>query len=301
MLLLPIVERVARFAFHRRGLRSRYLETRAGTVHAYDAWGSGELPTVVLLHGIGSAATPYAAVLMRLRRHARRVVAIELPGHGFSADPRKTLTPEFLLEAVIDALDQLVNERFVLVGHSLGGAIAIGYALEQPDALHALVLVSPAGARTSQEDLQALVEAFQTESPAEAARLLARLYHRAPWFVPLLGREFLGSLGRPGVRDLLASATLEDAPAPEELAGLTMPLALLWGRSERLLPPSHLDYFRKHLPAHAVVDEPEGFGHCPHLDNPVRLAERIVGLIGDSTRKASGTSGNGTSGTNGTD
>jgi pimeloyl-ACP methyl ester carboxylesterase len=279
MLLLPIVERVARFAFHRRGLRSRYVETRAGTVHAYDAWGSGDLPTIVVLHGIGSAATPYAAVLMRLRRHARRVVAIELPGHGFSADPRETLTPEFLLAAVGDAIGQLVKERFVLVGHSLGGAIAIGQALERPGSLHALVLVSPAGARTSDEDLRTLVTAFQTHSPARAARLLARLYHRPPWFVPLLGREFLGSLARPGVRDILASAKLDDGPGPEQLAALTMPVFLVWGRSERLLPASHLEYFRRHLPAHAVIDEPEGFGHCPHLDDPVRLAEHLAGLL----------------------
>ncbi len=279
MLLLPLVDRVARFAFHRRGLHSRYVDTRAGRVHAYDARGQGDLPTIVLLHGIGSAATPYAAVLMRLRRHARRVVALELPGHGFSADPTTLLTPELLLGAVSDALIQLVVERFVLVGHSLGGGIALGYALERPDALHALVLVSPAGARTTDEDLRELVTAFQTESPAQATRLLARLYHRPPWFVPLLGREFLGSLSRPAVRDILASAKLEDGPTPEELGSLAMPVFLLWGRSERLLPSSHLAYFRKHLPAHTVIDEPEGFGHCPHLDDPLRLAERLADLV----------------------
>jgi pimeloyl-ACP methyl ester carboxylesterase len=279
MLLLPLVDRVARFAFHRRGLHSRYVDTRAGRVHAYDARGRGDLPTIVLLHGIGSAATPYAAVLMRLRRHARRVVALELPGHGFSADPTTLLTPELLLGAVSDALIQLVVERFVLVGHSLGGGIALGYALERPDALHALVLVSPAGARTTDEDLRELVTAFQTESPAQATRLLARLYHRPPWFVPLLGREFLGSLSRPAVRDILASAKLEDGPTPEELGSLAMPVFLVWGRSERLLPSSHLAYFRKHLPAHTVIDEPEGFGHCPHLDDPLRLAERLAELV----------------------
>jgi pimeloyl-ACP methyl ester carboxylesterase len=50
----------------------------------------------------------------------------------------------------------------------------------------------------------------------------------------------------------------------------------VWGRSERILPPSALAYFRAHLPAHVEILEPEGFGHCPHLDNPKRLARAIT-------------------------
>jgi pimeloyl-ACP methyl ester carboxylesterase len=55
-----------------------------------------------------------------------------------------------------------------------------------------------------------------------------------------------------------------------------MPILLLWGQSERLLPRSSLAYFRHHLPRHAVIEEPVGFGHCPHLDDAARLAERLV-------------------------
>jgi pimeloyl-ACP methyl ester carboxylesterase len=143
----------------------------------------------------------------------------------------------------------------------------------------ALVLVSPAGARTTDEDLRSLLDSFALESPAEARALLARLYHRPPWFVSLLGREFQATLDRPAVRDLLASASLDDTKTPEELRSLPMPVVLVWGRSEKLLPPSHLEYFRKNLPPGSVIDEPEGFGHCPHLDDPARLTERIVELV----------------------
>ena len=44
----------------------------------------------------------------------------------------------------------------------------------------------------------------------------------------------------------------------------------------RLLPVTHLDYFVRHLPKHTVIEQPEGFGHCPHIDAPGRLAHRIV-------------------------
>jgi pimeloyl-ACP methyl ester carboxylesterase len=46
-----------------------------------------------------------------------------------------------------------------------------------------------------------------------------------------------------------------------------------------LLPASSLAYFRRHLPGHVVIEEPEGFGHCPHVDAPARLARRIVDFI----------------------
>jgi pimeloyl-ACP methyl ester carboxylesterase len=50
----------------------------------------------------------------------------------------------------------------------------------------------------------------------------------------------------------------------------------LWGRSEKLLPASALRYFRTHLPKHAIIEEPEGFGHTPQLEEPARLGDRVI-------------------------
>jgi pimeloyl-ACP methyl ester carboxylesterase len=61
-----------------------------------------------------------------------------------------------------------------------------------------------------------------------------------------------------------------------------MPILFLWGRSEKLLPPSALRYFRDHLPAHAIVEEPHGFGHTPQLEEPARLAARILAFVKDA-------------------
>jgi pimeloyl-ACP methyl ester carboxylesterase len=174
------------------------------------------------------------------------------------------------------ALDATVNEPAIVVGNSLGGALAIRYALMNPERVRALVLVSPAGARSSEEEWRALRGAFHVTSRAEARKFLERLYHRPPWFLPLLAHEFPETLARRAVRDLLETASNDDTPAPEALANLQMPILLVWGRSERLLPDTHLDYFCRHLPKHTVVERPHGFGHCPHFDAPRLLARRIV-------------------------
>jgi pimeloyl-ACP methyl ester carboxylesterase len=274
--LLPIVERAARFALNQRGFQSRTVPTPLAEIHAYDAPGDGKLPTIVVLHGIGSSATSFGRMLTRLRPHVRRVVALDLPGHGFSATPVGRVTPDTLYQSVRAALDVLVHEPVLLVGNSLGGAMALRHAMESPEKVSALALLSPAGARITEAEWEALVGAFRIESMDEARSLLDRLYHRVPWYVPAFTTGLRATMQRQAVRDILASATLADSPAPERLGELTMPVLLFWGRSERVMPPSALAYFRQHLPPRTLIEEPTGFGHCPHFDDPARLASRLV-------------------------
>jgi pimeloyl-ACP methyl ester carboxylesterase len=157
--------------------------------------------------------------------------------------------------------------------------MAIRYALDRPDKVRALVLVSPAGARTTEEEWRELVRLFRIESSTDARRLLSRLYHRIPWYMPVIAPGFRDVMKRRAVRDILETATHDDLPPPERLRQLAMPVLLLWGRSERVLPPSYLEYFRRNLPPHTVVEEPTGFGHCPHFDDPGRLADRIAEFV----------------------
>jgi pimeloyl-ACP methyl ester carboxylesterase len=284
--LLSAVEHGARFVLNRLGFDSRTVSTTAGRLHAYDAEGRGALPTTVLLHGLGSTATSFGPVLSRIRPHARRLVAPDLPGHGFSGVPTVRLTPEALFGAVRETLDALVTEPMVLVGSSLGGALALRYALERPERVVGLALVSPAAARTSASEWNELRGTFKVESAAEARRLLARLYHRTPWYLPAFASGLRDVMQRAAVRDVVGTATLDDLPAPDSLGELPMPILLLWGQSERLLPRSALAYLRRHLPGHAVIEEPEGFGHCPHIDDPARLAARLVEFAGASVGNA---------------
>lgn len=288
--LLSAVEHGARFVLRRHGFASQTVMTAAGGVHAYDARGGGTLPTTVVLHGLGSAATSFAPLLIQMRPHVGRLVAPDLPGHGFSGDPSGTLSPDRLYGAACEVLDSLVSEPMVLVGNSLGGALALRYAIERPDRLLALGLISPAAARTSPTEWDAMREVFKIESSADARRLLGRLYHRTPWYLPALAPGVRDVMKRSAVRDVIGTATQEDLPPASSLSELTMPILLLWGQSERLLPATSLAYFRRHLPKHTVIEEPAGFGHCPHVDAPARLAARLVAFIHTATAAVDGPS-----------
>lgn len=277
--LLPITQRVARLTLNVFGFSSRLHETPLGRVHVFDAAGGGELPTFVVLHGIGSAASQFARLLLALRPHARRVLAPDLPGHGFSDDPPEPLHPELLFATLRDLLDRLCNEPVVLLGNSLGGALALRYGLDHPDRVRKLVLISPAGAQMTTLEWESLLSDFRVQTADQARRLMDRLYHRTPPYMPLFANSLRDSLQRRVVRDMLRTASQADLPTPERLRELNVPTLLIWGRSERLLPPSSLAYFRAHLPAHTLIEEVEGFGHCPHVDDPVRLAQHVLAFV----------------------
>jgi pimeloyl-ACP methyl ester carboxylesterase len=282
---LPAAERLARFGMNASGMRSRWVDVNGMRVHIYDGAGRGDLPTTIMIHGLGSAGIAFAGVLSRLRPHVKRVLVPELPGHGLSTHPGdRPVTPELVLETISAALDKVVTEPVVVVGNSLGGAVAIDYAKRHPDQVRALVLVSPAGARLPDEEWKKLVDAFHVKTAAEARRFLGRIYDRPPWFLGLVAHEFPELLERRAVRDLLEHATQDHTAHPDDLAALRMPVLLLWGRSERLLPKEALAYFKQHLPKSAVIEEPHGFAHSPQLEHPRRVAERIVAFAHDATR-----------------
>jgi pimeloyl-ACP methyl ester carboxylesterase len=110
-----MVERAARFALNVQGFESRTLEAGTSKLHVYDAAGTGELPTTVVLHGMGSGATSFGRVLTRLRPHTKRVVAPDLPGHGFSAAPTAPMPADALFETLCELLAPLQGEPLTLV------------------------------------------------------------------------------------------------------------------------------------------------------------------------------------------
>lgn len=119
-----------------------YLTTDAGRTHVLEV-GAGE--PLVLLHGLGASAGSYLALIAALGRH-RRVIAIDRPGAGLSDPIRFKGHPRPAWNAVIRAVaDSFHLDTFDLVGHSLGGLSAGGFAIDNPSRVRRLVLLAPVG------------------------------------------------------------------------------------------------------------------------------------------------------------
>jgi pimeloyl-ACP methyl ester carboxylesterase len=109
---------------------------------AYDDEGEG--PPLVCLHAIGHGAGDFAGLRRRLAgRH--RVIALDWPGHGSSDDDRVPASAGRYTVLLAGVLDALGIERAIILGNSIGGAVAIRFAAAHPDRVRALVLANPGG------------------------------------------------------------------------------------------------------------------------------------------------------------
>ncbi len=260
-----------------RGAESRVSEVGKHVVHHYWLEGTGRGPPVLLVHGLGASANGFYKLLFGLRSHFRSVVALDLPGNGFSPSPKGGPLPlSDLVDVVTRFSREVVGEPTFLIGNSLGGAISVMAASREPKAVRALGLVSPAGAKVTPERFDALMRSFEIGNASQARSLTRRLFHQTPYGLLLFSSELAKMYASPSVRGVLLEARTLDFLEPEVLAGLAMPTLLLWGKSEKLLPYESIDYFRAHLPSAAEIHEVAGFGHIPQMERPKELVKRLV-------------------------
>jgi pimeloyl-ACP methyl ester carboxylesterase len=279
--MLALFERASHGLLRVMGAESRYVVTDTGRVHAHELAGLGD-GTDVLLHGLGVSGTAYTAVARRLRPRARRILLVDLPGHGKSSEAGAAVDVNALAMGLEQALDQLIDagEPAVLLGTSLGGAAALGYALARPERIRALLLVSPAGAPLSDEEIAALRSRFDLKERQDARRFIAELLHRPRWYMRLIERGLVEQLRHPRVRSILAGIGAEHTFTEERLAALAPPTVVLWGKSDRILPRSALAFYRRALPAGTRFVEIDAVGHSPHYEQPALVARHLLEAFG---------------------
>ena len=261
------------------GYRSDWVTTPAGPVHVLDRAGSGALPPVVLVHGFGASAVSWVPLVRALRGSVSRVTCVDLPGHGFSFRP-PALDEELLKTSLLAALDQVHTAPAIVVGNSLGGAAAVRYANARPDRVLGTVLLSPAGAPMSSDELDAVQRLFAVTTRDEARTFFARLLAREPgsfagW---LLGGRLLQLLRDPVLQGFLRGVGHDQFLTPAELAALPGRTTVVWGRQDRILPATALDWWRAHLPTGSEVVQPDGLGHSPHFDDAAATAAFVLAL-----------------------
>jgi len=272
---------LVRRALVRRGARSRQIPLAGETVHFFEQPGAAERRVFLLVHGLGGSSLTWGRCLRRLSPQAARVLALDLPGTGFSPPSVKgTLSADELVELIATFIRQEVRSPVVLVGNSLGGAMVTRLAARSPDLVEALVLVAPAGARVSPERFEEMLRLQRVATLADARRVLGRLFHRKTHLLPwLFAAGMRDSLTTPQARRLVEEASRIQGLEEHELSGLEPPVLLLWGKAERVLAPEGIAFFRAHLPPSATIEEVDGFGHVPQLERPNELCERILRFV----------------------
>jgi pimeloyl-ACP methyl ester carboxylesterase len=235
---------------------------RTVELHADDG-GTGDSLPVVFLHSSAGNASQWSAQLEHLRKE-RRAVALEWRGHGRSAVPSDG---EYSFPAVAAGVEEAVNwlgiGRFVLVGHSGGGLVALQYAAEHPERVAGLLLVDPAGdsRQVPSEQMQPLIRGPDSDAYAETIEGYWRLLLTGS--VPEVQERVMADLRSTPKETVVGffQAQLRYDPLPA--------LRLYRGPALSVITPANDAPFGLHnlgtdLPHFAFT----GSGHWLHMDKP---------------------------------
>jgi pimeloyl-ACP methyl ester carboxylesterase len=256
-------------------------------------WG----PAILLIHGVAGSSETWSPVI-DLLAEKYTVIAPDLIGHGESAKPRGDYSLGAYASGIRDLLQAIGHDRVTVVGHSLGGGVAMQMAYQFPERCERLVLVSSGGLG---REVSFLLRAATLPGSEWVIPLLAsrRVLDAGDWFGGMLGR--VGVRASSDVDELWRGlASLHDAGARKafvytlrsivEAGGQRvsardrlylakeMPTLIMWGESDRIIPVRHGAEAAESMEAGQFETFP-GAGHFPHRDDPVRFAKTLDRFI----------------------
>ncbi len=266
--------------------RSRYATIDGHRIHY---WDKGDGPPLLLVHGLGNSTLVWYRVMDGLAQH-RRVVAVDLPGHGWSDMPQQRFG---LAEGArfLAHFTQLIAEGpWAVAGASMGGSLALELALARPDLVRGLVLAGSAGlGREIAPSLRVLSlpiigELIEHPTPERLRRVIRNLILYNP---ANLDEEWLAAVfqqrSRPGAAQTLlrflrvgvnAWGQKRSARLDGRLGELQTPLLLTWGRQDRVAPVTHGQRAARLRPG-ASLEVFDECGHWPFIEHPTAFVQTV--------------------------
>ncbi len=249
----------------------------------------GDGPPLLLIHGITASSESWSDVLPGLaERHT--VIAPDLLGHGLSGKPQGDYSLGAFASGVRDLMVALGHDRASVVGHSLGGGVAMQFSYQFPERVERLVLVSSGGlgrevhpllrAATlpgSDWVLPALAKTGALGAGAAAGRLLGRFGLRPSPDVSGIADGFATLEDPEACRAFLHTARSIIEPSGQRVSASDrlylaagMPTLIVWGERDPLIPVEHGRAAHELMP-HSRLEVFEDAGHFPFRDDPTRF------------------------------
>ncbi len=252
----------------------------------YESAGSGS--PLLLIHGWGMHGGMWKNVADRLAQHFN-VYAVDLPGHGYSSRERE-LNREFTLDSIVDQLSEQFDEPLTVCGWSLGGQVALRWALRHPQQVERLVMVAstPCFVRIdgwryalSVEILEEFAASLQHHYALTLKRFLSLQLRGSEQEREVLAilRDGLFSRGEPELSALQSGLEiLRDSDLRSALPEVGQPTLVLAGERDTLIPLQASQYLATQIPAGRLATI-EGAAHAPFLSHPdefVRLLRNFM-------------------------
>lgn len=244
--------------------------------------GPGNGPKIVFVHGLGGSQATWQVALGDLVEQYR-VAAIDLPGHGASdkSDPGSTdYGVAGLASAVVEGIGALKAGPTVIVGHSLGGAVALQIALERPDLVTGIVLINSAGLG---DEISAELTSLMSGPPGQAtARALLGLFYADQRLVLDRGVDEMAQTqladgawtAQQAVANAAFNGDAQRLSVRNRLGEVSQPVLIVWGAKDRVIPLSHAVDALHTFPDVALKVLP-AVGHVPQVEDASAVATAI--------------------------
>src|SRR4051812_4208903 len=270
-------------------LKFRTLETECGRMSTFEA-GPADGEPIVMLHGLGATKAEFLPTVPALAPEFR-TIAVDLPGFGDSDKPFPAAYDAPMFARWVNALlDALGLDRADVLGHSMGGRVALEVGMRHPDRVDRLVLMTPSMAWLSQPGWAKSLKLVRPElgilQPAPKGFVEGIVKRLVPasdsHFVAPALDEFLRSYLTPRGRVAFYAAARNIALEPpgefwSGLEALSPEALFIWGRRDGLVPIGFARHVKERLPAarHCELD----CGHVPQLERPRQLHAAITGFL----------------------
>jgi len=242
-----------------------------GRLVRYQQAGGGEATPLLLIHGFGGDLNNWLFNQIPLSA-GRPVYALDLPGHGGSEKSLPGPAVDDLAAFVGSFLRALEIERVHLVGHSLGGAIALALALAEPARIRSLTLIAPAG--LGPEINMAYIDGFVAAERRKELKPVVEMLFADP---AVASREMIDEIlaykrldGVTAALRQITAACFGGAGQAGRLNEVTMPVQAIWGERDAIIPAAHAKAVARH---HLLP----GAGHMVHME----AAAAVNALISD--------------------
>lgn len=249
------------------GFHSEHVRVGPYRVH-YFVGGKGT--PMVLIHGMGARSEDWTPEMPVYAKNGFRVYAIDLLGCGRTDRPNVAYTIGQQVDLIQGFLTAVHVEKADVVGWSMGGWVALEFALQHPDRVNRLVAMDSAGLKFKTELSPDILE---PNSVPQLKRLEAVLMARQYYIPGFVQRDLLRTMerNRTVVHRTMKSLLREEGDFAGRLGQLQMPLLLIWGQKDELIPPSVGMQMHKAIPQ-SVLEQYAGCGHM----GPAICSDRIV-------------------------
>jgi len=270
---------------------SQFVELGKGlTVHLRDE-GPRNAPVVMLLHGSNADLHTWQPWVDQLKRDYR-VIRFDQIGHGLTGPaPDDDYSSAAFVEDVDRVADRLRLNRFVLAGNSMGGAVALRYAVDHPDRLAGLVLIDAAGAPKQGNErgnigfkiaatpgINMIVQSVTPRSLVK--RSLEQSVSNKAIVTDAAVDRYWELLRYPGNRAAMVArfSGPRETFAASVLSNIDVPTLIMWGEEDPLIGPEGAQFFHRGIRGSQVVTFP-GIGHLPQEEAPRATVEALRGWL----------------------